>query len=238
MQAWKAADRFEGRSSVAILALPHRHQRVHRHEAQPPAPRPAHGPRPRRTPDPVHLSDVLPENTWITPIADEPCIDLRGDPAEVVALATPSGSPSCPPCSASRAASVPRSCCAMCCAGPPPRSPNCSTRQRRRSTVRCSVPEQRWPSPPHTDARRGADRRPATTPRALRRRLRALRHGRPRPAPARRRHPDHAAVRHVAARARRRPGMVGRTRRRMRGLETARRMGQRLPSLRPVPSRP
>ena len=40
---------------------------------------------PVRTPEPVHLSDVLPEHTWITPIADEHVIDLHGDPAEVVA---------------------------------------------------------------------------------------------------------------------------------------------------------
>ena len=39
-------DRFEGRSSRAVLAVPHRHQRVPRHAAGPPAPGPADGPRP------------------------------------------------------------------------------------------------------------------------------------------------------------------------------------------------
>ena len=40
---------------------------------------------PVRTPDPVHLDDVLPEHAWITPIADGQVVDLDGDPAEVAA---------------------------------------------------------------------------------------------------------------------------------------------------------
>ncbi len=85
IKAWKAADRFEGRSSVrswvfsiatnVCIDMGRNRQRRARPMDLGPV----------RTPDPVHLSDVLPENTWITPIADEHVIDLQGDPAEVVA---------------------------------------------------------------------------------------------------------------------------------------------------------
>ena len=40
---------------------------------------------PVRAPDPAFLCDVLPECSWITPIADSAVIDLDGDPAEVAA---------------------------------------------------------------------------------------------------------------------------------------------------------
>lgn len=85
IKAWKAADRFEGRSSVrswvfriatnVCIDMGRSSQRRARPMDLGPV----------RTPDPVHLSDVLRENTWITPIADEHVIDLEGDPAEVVA---------------------------------------------------------------------------------------------------------------------------------------------------------
>lgn len=85
IKAWKAADRFEGRSSVRSWVFSIATNvcidmgRSHQRRARPMDLGPV------RTPDPVHLSDVLPENTWITPIADEHVIDLQGDPAEVVA---------------------------------------------------------------------------------------------------------------------------------------------------------
>ena len=85
IKAWKAADRFEGRSSIrswlfsiatnVCIDMGRSRQR----RAQPMDLGAV------RTPEPVHLSDVLPEHTWITPIADEHVIDLHGDPAEVVA---------------------------------------------------------------------------------------------------------------------------------------------------------
>ena len=85
IKAWKAADRFEGRSSVRSWVFSIATNvcidmgRSRQRRARPMDLGPV------RTPDPVHLSDVLPENTWITPIADERVIDLHGDPAEVVA---------------------------------------------------------------------------------------------------------------------------------------------------------
>ena len=85
IKAWKAADRFEGRSSVRSWVFSIATNvcidmgRSSQRRARPMDLGPV------RTPDPVHLSDVLPENTWITPIADEHVIDLEGDPAEVVA---------------------------------------------------------------------------------------------------------------------------------------------------------
>lgn len=85
VNAWQAADRFEGRSSVrswlfriatnVCIDMGRSPQR----RAQPMDLGPA------RTPDPVHLSDVLPEHTWITPVADEHVIDLFGDPSDVAA---------------------------------------------------------------------------------------------------------------------------------------------------------
>jgi RNA polymerase sigma-70 factor (ECF subfamily) len=85
IKAWKAADRFEGRSSVrswlfsiatnVCIDMGRSRQRRARPMDLGPV----------RTPEPVHLSDVLPEHSWITPIADERVIDLHGDPADVVA---------------------------------------------------------------------------------------------------------------------------------------------------------
>lgn len=83
VRAWKAADRFEGRSSVrswlyriatnVCIDMGRSPQRRARPVDLGPA----------RSPDPAHLSDVLPEERWITPIADEDVLDLDGDPAAV-----------------------------------------------------------------------------------------------------------------------------------------------------------
>lgn len=85
VRAWKAADRFEGRSSVrswlykiatnVCIDMGRSPQRRARPVDLGPA----------RTPDPVHLNDVLPEDRWITPVADEAVVDLAGDPAAVAA---------------------------------------------------------------------------------------------------------------------------------------------------------
>lgn len=85
IKAWQAVDGFEGRSSVRSWLF-----RIATNVCIDMSRSPQRRARPMdlgpvRTPDPVHLSDVLPENTWITPIADEQVIDLHGDPAGVTA---------------------------------------------------------------------------------------------------------------------------------------------------------
>lgn len=85
VRAWRAADRFEGRSSVrswlfriatnVCIDMGRSPQRRARPVDLGPA----------RTPDPVHLEHVLPDGSWITPIPDSAVIDLHGDPAEVAA---------------------------------------------------------------------------------------------------------------------------------------------------------
>ena len=85
LRAWKAADGFEGRSSVRTWLFRIASNvcidmgRSPQRRARPVDLGPA------RTPDPVHLADVLPDGRWITPIADGAVLDLAGDPAEVVA---------------------------------------------------------------------------------------------------------------------------------------------------------
>jgi RNA polymerase sigma-70 factor (ECF subfamily) len=83
LRAWQAADRFEGRSSVrtwlfriatnVCIDMSRSPQRRARPVDLGPA----------RPPDPVHLAAVLPEASWVTPIADSAVIDLARDPAEV-----------------------------------------------------------------------------------------------------------------------------------------------------------
>jgi RNA polymerase sigma-70 factor (ECF subfamily) len=86
LRAWQSRDRFEGRSSVrtwlyriatnVCIDMGRSPQRRARPVDLGPA----------RTPDPVHLVDVLPENTWVTPIADAAVIDPGADPADVAAI--------------------------------------------------------------------------------------------------------------------------------------------------------
>ena len=47
LRAWRSIDRFEGRSAAALVALPHRHQRLPGHAERARAARAADGPRPR-----------------------------------------------------------------------------------------------------------------------------------------------------------------------------------------------
>jgi RNA polymerase sigma-70 factor (ECF subfamily) len=85
VKAWQAADRFEGRSSVrtwlfriagnVCIDMGRSPQRRARPVDLGPA----------RPPDPTHLSDVLAEDRWITPIRDEAVLDLHGDPAQLAA---------------------------------------------------------------------------------------------------------------------------------------------------------
>lgn len=85
IKAWRSADRFEGRSSVRSWLF-----RIATNVCIDMGRSPQRRARPMdigpvRTPDPVHLSDVLPEATWVTPVADEDVIDLSGDPGAVAA---------------------------------------------------------------------------------------------------------------------------------------------------------
>lgn len=85
LRAWRAADGFEGRSSVKTWLF-----RIATNVCTDMGRSPQRRARPvdmgpSRTPDPEHLSDVLAEDTWITPIADETVIDPDGDPAAAAA---------------------------------------------------------------------------------------------------------------------------------------------------------
>ncbi len=83
LRAWRAADRFEGRSSVRTWLYRIATNvcadmgRSSQRRARPIDLGPS------RPPDPAYLSDVLPEASWITPIADAAVIDVDGDPADV-----------------------------------------------------------------------------------------------------------------------------------------------------------
>src|SRR6516162_7198619 len=83
VRAWRAADGFEGRSSVrswlyriatnvCLDALRGRERRARPMELGPSSP-----------PDEKYLAHVLPEHAWISPIADERILPDHGDPADV-----------------------------------------------------------------------------------------------------------------------------------------------------------
>jgi RNA polymerase sigma-70 factor (ECF subfamily) len=83
LRAWQAADRFEGRSSVrswlyriatnvCLDMLRGRGRRARPMELGPCSP-----------PDPAYLGQILPEHSWVSPIADDRVIPADGDPAEI-----------------------------------------------------------------------------------------------------------------------------------------------------------
>jgi len=83
VRAWKAADRFEGRSSVrswlyriatnvCLDMLRGSQRRARPMEMGPSSPA-----------DPRHLGSVLPEHMWVMPIADSRVLPEDGDPAQV-----------------------------------------------------------------------------------------------------------------------------------------------------------
>jgi RNA polymerase sigma-70 factor, ECF subfamily len=85
LRAWKAADSFEGRSSVrswlyriatnvCLDMLRGRERRARPMDLGP-----------VRTPDERHLADVLPESAYVSPIADDRVLPLDADPADVAA---------------------------------------------------------------------------------------------------------------------------------------------------------
>ena len=85
LRAWQGAEHFEGRSSVRTwLYRIATHVCIDMGRSSQRRARPIDlGP--SRTPDPVHLADVLPDGAWITPIADSSVLDLGADPADVAA---------------------------------------------------------------------------------------------------------------------------------------------------------
>ena len=199
VRAWQGAERFEGRASVKTWLY-----RIATHVCIDMSRSPQRRARPidlgpARTPDPVHLADVLPDGAWITPIADSAVIDLGADPADVAAardtirLAFVERAPAAPRHAASGARALRR-------------APVAGEGGRRAARHVDGIGQQLAAACPG-DARPGADigpddptqRRRSATPRPIRRRLRALRHGRPRRPAARRRRADDAAVRDVAA---------------------------------------
>jgi RNA polymerase sigma-70 factor (ECF subfamily) len=83
VRAWRSADTFEGRASlrswlyrIATNVCIDMHRTVQR-RARPMDMGPA------SPPDEAHLGQLLPEVTWVTPIADERIAPERSDPAEV-----------------------------------------------------------------------------------------------------------------------------------------------------------
>ncbi len=85
LRAWQGADRFEGRSSVTTWLY-----RIATNVCTDMGRSPQRRSRPvdlgpARSPDPVHLTDLLPDGSWVTPICDSAVIDVDGDPAEVAA---------------------------------------------------------------------------------------------------------------------------------------------------------
>jgi RNA polymerase sigma-70 factor (ECF subfamily) len=85
LRAWRAADRFEGRSSVRswlfriatnVCLDEHRgsRRRVRPMDLGPASP-----------PDEAHLGPLRPELPWVSPIADERVLPAHADPAEVAA---------------------------------------------------------------------------------------------------------------------------------------------------------
>ena len=85
VRAWRAADRFEGRSSVrswlyriatnvCLDMLRGRDRRARPMELGPSSP-----------PDGSHLVNVRPEHAWVSPIADARVLPEDGDPAEIAA---------------------------------------------------------------------------------------------------------------------------------------------------------
>ncbi len=83
IKAWRAAESFEGRSSVKTWLF-----RIARNVCTDMVRSPQRRARPIdmgpvRTPDPIHLDDVLVEGSWVTPVADSNVIDLGASPEDV-----------------------------------------------------------------------------------------------------------------------------------------------------------
>ncbi len=129
LRAWRHADTFEGRASLrtwlyriatnVCIDM----QRAVQRRARPMDMEPS------SPPDESHLGPMLPELTWITPIADSAVAPFTTDPAEIAAqrdtirLAFVTALQHLP------RASEPCCCSPTSCAGTPTRSRRCSTRR-------------------------------------------------------------------------------------------------------------
>jgi RNA polymerase sigma-70 factor (ECF subfamily) len=145
LRAWKNLDRFEGRSAlrswlyriatnVCLDMLSGRERRARPMDLGPNV-------------EPVESNlNVLPEVTWIAPVPDA-LVSAEDDPAlvvesrETIRLAFVAALQHLPP--RQRAVLI----LSEVLRWRATRSPSCSTRRSRRSTVRCSVLARRWPRP-------------------------------------------------------------------------------------------
>ncbi len=82
VRAWRSFDRFEGRVGAALLALPHRHQRLPRHAERPPAAGAADGPGPAVQPPTRRSARRCPRRPGSQPVPDGRVL-AGGDPAEL-----------------------------------------------------------------------------------------------------------------------------------------------------------
>ena len=116
----------------AVVALPDRRQRVHRHAPRPAAPGPPDGPRARRPPSRRRCSRRRPRTPSCSRSPTSASSPSTATRPTWRRPASRSGSPSSPPCSTCRPASGPCSSSARCSSGRPPRWPTCSRRAWRR----------------------------------------------------------------------------------------------------------
>ena len=193
---------LRGALGAALVALPHRDERLPRHARAAGSGAPGRWTSGRRGEPVVANLHALPEVTWIEPMPDALVVAAEGDPAEVDGRARDD------PARVRRRAPAPAAAAAR---GPDPlrgaalagdaRSAELlettvasvnSALQRARATLEASDAHGRGDPAPELDE---AD---ARAPRALRRRVRALRHGRAHVADPRGRDAVDAAVRPLA----------------------------------------
>lgn len=83
LRAWRAADRFEGRASVKNWLYRIAHNVCIDMHRSPQRRALSVDLGPARSPDAANLADILPEDRWVSPIADDRVIQLAADPATV-----------------------------------------------------------------------------------------------------------------------------------------------------------
>ena len=148
MRAWRGYDGLRGSLRTALVAVPHRDQRLPRHAQRSPAPGAADGPGVARRPPTPRSAPPSPSRSGCCRSLTVGCSPPTAIPPPWPRRARPSAWRSSPRSSTCRRASAPSCCCATSCAGRQPRSPSCSAPPTRRSTARSSAPVR--PSPPAT----------------------------------------------------------------------------------------